>query len=98
MKIRFMKHLLVAGLGLGPLAASLASAEILLVNDQVVVADSTVARPDKGQTMQAVEAKFGAPQARHDAVGKPPITRWDYPGFSVFFEHQRVIHAVAVAP
>ena len=98
MKIRFMKHLLVAGLGLGLLPAGVASAEILLVNDQVVVADSTVARPDKGQTMQAVEAKFGAPQARHDAVGKPPITRWDYPGFSVFFENQRVIHAVAVKP
>ena len=96
MKIHVMRQLLCAGLGL--VAAGASSAEILLVNDQVVVADTTVARPDKGQTMQAVEAKFGAPQVRHDAVGKPPITRWDYPGFSVFFEHQRVIHAVAIKP
>ena len=29
--------------------------------------------------------------------GKPPITRWDYDGFSVYFEHQHVIHAVATA-
>jgi len=35
--------------------------------------------------------------ARHPTVGKPPITRWDYPSFSVFFEHDRVIHAVAPA-
>jgi hypothetical protein len=27
-------------------------------------------------------------------VGAPPITRWDYPNFSVFFEGDRVIHAV----
>jgi hypothetical protein len=45
--------------------------------------------------MTAVEAKFGAPQTRHDAVGTPPITRWDYAGFSVFFEKDRVIDAVA---
>ena len=45
-------------------------------------------------TMKTVEAKFGAPQERHPAVGKPPITRWDYPGFSVFFENEHVIHAV----
>ena len=44
--------------------------------------------------MTQVEAKFGAPVTKHDAVGQPPITRWDYPGFSVFFEHDRVIDAV----
>jgi hypothetical protein len=30
-------------------------------------------------------------------VGKPPITRWDYPGFSVFFEGDRVIDTVATS-
>jgi len=44
--------------------------------------------------MSAVEKRFGAPTSRHPAVGQPPITRWDYPGFSVFFEYDRVIHAV----
>jgi ribonucleotide monophosphatase NagD (HAD superfamily) len=75
-----------------------AQAETLVVNDEVVVADSSVPRPNKGQTMTAVEAKFGAPQTRHAAVGKPPITRWDYMNFVVFFEHDRVIHSVALAP
>jgi len=41
-----------------------------------------------------VEAQYGAPTERHSAIGNPPITRWDYPGFSVFFEHQHVVHSV----
>jgi hypothetical protein len=28
-------------------------------------------------------------------VGHPPITRWDYPAYSVFFEHDHVLHTVA---
>jgi hypothetical protein len=62
------------------------------------VRPTTVERPARGVTMSAVEAKFGAPQTRHAAVGKPPITRWDYAAFSVFFENERVIDAVAVGP
>jgi hypothetical protein len=46
--------------------------------------------------MDQVEARYGAPVTRHPTVGTPPITRWDYPSFSVFFEHDRVIHSVAV--
>jgi hypothetical protein len=78
------------------LVSGYASAETLVVNDQVVVAPTEVARPVRGSTMATVEARFGAPQSRHEAVGSPPITRWDYAGFSVFFEKDRVIHAVAV--
>jgi hypothetical protein len=47
--------------------------------------------------MTQVEAKFGAPVTKHDAVGQPPITRWDYAGFSVFFEHDRVIDSVTTS-
>lgn len=70
-------------------------AETLVVNDQVALADSTVDRPKRGSTMTEVEKHFGAPAEKHATVGQPPITRWDYAGFSVFFEHDRVIHAVA---
>jgi hypothetical protein len=73
-----------------------AFAETLVVNDQVMVRESTVERPKRGITMQAVEQHFGQPVARHATVGQPPITRWDYPNFSVFFERDRVIHAVAL--
>ena len=78
------------------LAAGSAVAETLVVNDQVVVRDSPVERPARGSTQAAVEARFGAPTERHATVGIPPITRWDYPGFAVFFEGNRVIHAVAL--
>lgn len=54
--------------------------------------------PERGQRMQAVEAAFGAPSQRYPAVGRPPISRWDYPGFVVYFENDRVIHAVRLTP
>jgi hypothetical protein len=50
--------------------------------------------PTRGLTMAKVEAKFGAPAQRTAAVGAPPITRWEYPGFVVYFEHEYVIHSV----
>jgi hypothetical protein len=75
-----------------------ATAETMVVDDQVVVRPTTVELPARGQTMSAVEARFGAPQTRHATVGTPPITRWDYAGFSAFFEHDRLIDAVAVGP
>jgi hypothetical protein len=73
-----------------------AHAETIVVGDQVSVVDSAVVRPPRGATQATVEARFGAPVQRHPTVGQPPITRWDYPGFAVFFEHDRVIHAVAI--
>ena len=82
---------LVYGLGV----ASVTMADTIVVDDQVQVRDSGVDKPKRGITMSQVEAKFGAPTTKHDAVGAPPITRWDYPNFSVFFHRDRVIHAVA---
>ena len=83
---------------LGALGGGVAAAETIVIDDQVQVRASTVERPGRGLTMAAVEAKFGAPQNRHATVGAPPITRWDYAGFSVFFENDRVIDAVALGP
>jgi hypothetical protein len=74
-----------------------AFADTLVVNDQVTLRDSTVERPKRGSTMTEVEKHFGAPVEKHATVGQPPITRWDYAGFSVFFERDRVIHAVATS-
>ena len=84
---------LVSGLSF----AGSALAETIVIDDQVQVRDSTVDKPRRGSSMSQVEAKFGAPVTKHDAVGAPPITRWDYAGFSVFFEHDRVIDSVATS-
>jgi hypothetical protein len=68
--------------------------ETIAIGDALSVRPSDLPRPSRGMTMTAVEAKFGAPQQRQAAVGEPPISRWDYQGFTVFFERDRVIHAV----
>jgi hypothetical protein len=85
------KLALMLALGATPLMA-----ETLVVDDQVQVRPATRELPKRGTTMNAVEAQFGAPKVRHEAVGKPPITRWDYEGFSVYFEYQHVVHTVAI--
>ncbi|HUN27462.1 MAG TPA: hypothetical protein VMU67_14240 [Steroidobacteraceae bacterium] len=71
-----------------------ALAETIVVDNKVMVRDSSVPRPMRGARMSEVEKQFGEPATRHPTVGKPPITRWDYPDFSVFFERDRVIDAV----
>jgi hypothetical protein len=51
-------------------------------------------RPTRGMTQASVEAKYGSPTAVKAPVGDPPITRWEYANFVVFFEYDKVIHAV----
>jgi hypothetical protein len=92
MKIRILVGVLCTCAFIGS-----AIAETLVVDDKVTLRESGVDRPRRGSTMADVEARFGAPVERHPTVGQPPITRWDYSGFSVFFEHDRVIHAVATS-
>jgi len=53
-------------------------------------------RPARGQTMESVKAKFGAPTNEVAAVGQPPISRWEYPGYVVFFENDKVLHTVVM--
>lgn len=77
------------------MAAAPLAAETVVVNDQLQLRPVTREMPARGITMSAVEMRFGAPQTRHAAVGQPPISRWDYAGFSVYFEHEYVLHSVA---
>jgi hypothetical protein len=74
--------------------ASAASEEVALPTHSSAATPAPVTVPARGQSMSQIEAKFGAPTERHAVIGNPPITRWDYPSFSVFFEHQHVVHTV----
>lgn len=56
---------------------------------------SRVDVPSRGLTMGQVEGRYGAPTDRIPAIGEPPISRWVYPSFVVYFEYNLVIHAVA---
>ena len=78
--------------------SAMASAETVVINGQLHLAPTTVPHPHRSHTMQQVEQRFGTPEKRYPAVGRPPITRWDYRNFSVFFEYNRVVHAVVHAP
>jgi hypothetical protein len=87
---------LLAALPAALLSPGPAHAETIVIDDKVTVRASDVPRPAAGSTMKAVEQRFGAPSERHPAVGTPAITRWDYPAFAVYFEKDRVIHAVVM--
>ena len=79
---------MACGFGLAPSHAQ---------NLQMVDPPATQARaetPSRGMSMALVEQRFGTPTERFAAVGQPPITRWVYPGFVVYFEYQHVVHTV----
>ncbi len=50
--------------------------------------------PASGLTQANVEATYGSPKSKKAAVGEPPISSWEYDGFIVFFEYDRVVHTV----
>jgi hypothetical protein len=95
-----MAKTIPTALALLVLTASSAQADTLLIDGIEMDRQAGQARPSPGMSMTAVESAYGSPSQRHAAVGgaveeQPPITRWDYPSFSVYFERDRVIHAVA---
>ncbi|UUW71912.1 phosphodiesterase [Pseudomonas benzopyrenica] len=50
--------------------------------------------PQRGDSRGQVLERFGLPDQEHPPVGRPPIRRWDYRDFSVYFENDRVLDAV----
>ena len=76
------------------MTGGLAVADTLLIDKVERSETEQPSRPLRGATMEMVQKNFGAPIARRDAVGDPPITRWEYGDFLVFFEYDRVIDTV----
>ena len=91
MLARNLKLTLVA---VGLVLAAPAFSETLAIDGQVAVKPSGIETPQRGSSMTAVEAKFGAPANKSGPVGNPPITKWFYPNFVVVFENDKVLHAV----
>ena len=50
--------------------------------------------PALGESKRSVLERFGLADEEHRPVGQPPITRWDYRTFSVYFEYDHVINSV----
>jgi hypothetical protein len=89
MNMKLAALVIVALLGCGAVHA-----DTLLIDKLDTTAAVRADRPGRGMTMARVETKFGAPMSRRGAVGDPPISSWEYADFTVFFEYDRVLHAV----
>ncbi|WP_438969907.1 hypothetical protein [Methylophaga sp.] len=79
------------------LSMAAAQAEVISIADpryDVPNNSAGVIRPTQGMNMSQVEQKFGQPTEKFPAVGEPPISRWQYGEFDVFFEYDKVIHSV----
>ncbi len=87
--MRCFSLVLLAWLALGN--AALAE-QILIPIGQQDTGNLTL--PQRGDSKLRVLEAHGLPWEEHKPVGQPPITRWDYAEFSVYFEHEQVINAV----
>jgi hypothetical protein len=77
------------------MVASIANAEQILVPlGQQGDSSMAIERPSSGMTKDQVQKRFGEPNSSKEAVGKPPISSWNYEKFTVYFEYDRVIHSV----
>lgn len=72
--------------------SSISISDILIINR--INIDSNLAIPTKGMSMNQVTNQFGEPTHKNNPVGTPPITKWKYAKFSVYFESTWVINTV----
>ncbi|MCV6604965.1 MAG: hypothetical protein OIF34_06650 [Porticoccaceae bacterium] len=74
----------------GPVAAD----EVRIPVGQQGAEKQAMEKPRNGQTKEQVQDKFGEPLKQNGPVGDPPISSWEYSDYVVYFEHNRVLHAV----
>lgn len=84
--IRIISALLLA------FCTALVCADVLLIAE--VRQSERMNLPVNGQSKKTVEAQFGTPDNQHAAVGNPPVSRWDYSQYSVYFEYDLVLFSV----
>ena len=73
-------------------SAQTLTADVLLIDE--VRQSGKMQLPVNGQSKANTEANYGAPVKKHTAVGDPPITRWDYAKYNVYFEYDLVLFTV----
>ncbi|MEW8689592.1 MAG: hypothetical protein AB2535_00770 [Candidatus Thiodiazotropha endolucinida] len=73
------------------------SADVLLIesiHSAPINSEEGIPRPTRSMSMDQVSQRYGQPMTAHPSVGEPPITRWDYSSYSVFFEYDLVLTSV----
>ena len=64
-----------------------------IANQPGTVPDNTP-RPARAMSMEQVREQFGSPREVLGPVGNPPITRWVYDNYTVYFERDIVLDSV----
>ena len=81
--------------------ASIAQADVLLlegISKEPANNKDGVLRPTQGMSAQKVKETWGIPKSVTEPIGNPPIQRWEYEKFFVFFEKEHVINSVFKKP
>jgi len=68
------------------------SADVLLIEE--VRQAERMELPGNGVNKTDVQTNFGEPVKKYAAVGDPPISRWEYDRWSVYFEYDLVLFTV----
>ncbi|MCO7225844.1 hypothetical protein [Pleionea sp. CnH1-48] len=86
-----MKNWIIAAvIAAGPMLAIAEESEPVPVGSQ----GQQQSTPRHGISMDSVRSQYGEPAQILQPVGEPPITRWVYQDFTVYFEFDKVIHSV----
>jgi hypothetical protein len=88
---RMILALMLLGI-VGLTGAERVQADVLLIEE--VRQAERMELPANGDSMAEVRARYGEPVTTAPAVGDPPITRWDYDQWSVYFERELVLFTV----
>ncbi len=96
MRLQIIALLALSGAA-GIACAATPAGDTLLI--ERVQQEPSAALPARGLSMAQVQARYGEPASRLEPRGGqssawPVINRWSYPGFTVYFEGDKVIDAV----
>lgn len=84
----------VVALSLLPLSTGVLAESVAVPITQQAQDMQSIDRPMRGETQDSVQQRFGQPNQAGMPIGNPPITKWQYNNFTVYFEYDRVIHTV----
>lgn len=76
------------------LCVAAANADTLQMGDADAARFEQAGKPTRGMSQASVQSTYGSPNSKVPAVGEPPISRWEYSDFVVYFEYDKVIHSV----
>jgi hypothetical protein len=84
----------ITALGIGAAPGAVADVVEMPPEQATPSIGSGIAVPQRGMAMERVAQSYGTPGEKIGPVGDPPISRWVYNDFTVYFEHHLVLHSV----